>query len=85
MSYINQPNIKGLGCDFKPQGFKQTYNHNLKAPPNMANYGLGKDTTKIYWPLCQGERSAECGVGSISNPSSIVFIVQNKHGKEGLV
>ena len=83
MSYIDKPNVKGLGCDFKPQGFKQTYNHNLKAPPNMANYGLGKDTTKICWPLNQSEsevRSAEWVV--YPNPSSTVFIIQNKQGKK---
>ncbi|MBK8684129.1 MAG: T9SS type A sorting domain-containing protein [Bacteroidetes bacterium] len=65
------------------RGFKQTYNQNLKTPPNMANYGLGKDTTKICWPLSQTEsevRSAEWVV--YPNPSSIVFIVQNKHGKK---
>ncbi|MBK8684683.1 MAG: hypothetical protein IPN26_06645 [Bacteroidetes bacterium] len=74
MSYIDKPNVKGLGCDFKPQGFKQTYNHNLQTPPNMANYGLGKDTTKICWPLSQSEsevRSAEWVV--YPNPSSTVL------------
>jgi hypothetical protein len=55
MSYIDKPNIKGLGCDFKPRGFQQNFNHNLKTPPNNPNYGLGKDTTKICWPLSQSE------------------------------
>ena len=40
MSYIDKPNIKGLGCTFKPNGIYQPYT-NLKSPPNMANYGLG--------------------------------------------
>jgi hypothetical protein len=58
MSYIDKPNIKGLGCDFKPRGFQQNFNHNLKTPPNNPNYGLGKDTTKICWPL-QNENEYE--------------------------
>ena len=58
MSYIDKPNIKGLGCDFKPQGFQQSYNKNLQTPPNNPNYGLGKDSTKICWPL-QNENEYE--------------------------
>ena len=50
MSYIDKPNIKGLGCQFMPQGLWQPYT-NLKSPPNMPNYGLGKDTTQVCWPL----------------------------------
>jgi hypothetical protein len=50
MSYIDKPNVKGLGCQFMPQGLWQPYT-NLKSPPNMPNYGLGEDTTQICWPL----------------------------------
>ena len=41
MSYIDKPNVRGLGCDFMPQGLWQPYT-NLMSPPNMPNYGLGK-------------------------------------------
>lgn len=41
MSYIDSPNVKGLGCHFVPQGLWQPYT-NLLSPPNMPNYGLGK-------------------------------------------
>ncbi len=41
MSYIDSPNVKGLGCHFVPQGLWQSFNINLKSPPNMPNYGLG--------------------------------------------
>ena len=71
MSYIDKPNIKGLGCDFKPRGFQQNFNHNLKTPPNNPNYGLGKDTTKICWPLQnenEYEEENECVV--YPNPTS---------------
>jgi hypothetical protein len=50
MSYIDKPNVRGLGCNFVPQGLWQPYT-NLNSPPNMPNYGLGKDTTQICWPL----------------------------------
>jgi hypothetical protein len=50
MSYIDKPNIRGLGCDFVPQGVWQPYT-NLLSPPNMPNYGLGVDTAHGCWPL----------------------------------
>ena len=40
MSYIDNPNIKGIGCNYKPKGFRQLFT-NLLYPPNMPNYGLG--------------------------------------------
>jgi hypothetical protein len=50
MSYIEYPNVKGLGCNFVPQGLWQPYT-NLLTPPNMPNYGLGVDTANGCWPL----------------------------------
>jgi hypothetical protein len=50
MSYIDKPNIKGLACEFMPQGIYQPYT-NLKAPPNMPNYGLGPDTLRACLPV----------------------------------
>jgi hypothetical protein len=50
MSYIDKPNVKGLGCDFVPQGVWQPYT-NLMSPPNMPNYGLGEDVGVVCWPL----------------------------------
>jgi hypothetical protein len=41
MSYIDKPNIKGLGCNFVAHGVWQPYT-NLSNPPNMPNYGLGQ-------------------------------------------
>jgi len=40
MSYIDNPNVKGIGCNYKPKGFRQQFT-NLVFPPNMPNYGLG--------------------------------------------
>ncbi len=40
MSYIDSPNVKGLGCHFTPHGLWQPYTY-LLDPPNMPNYGLG--------------------------------------------
>ena len=71
MSYIDKPNIKGQGCDFKPQGFQQSYNKNLQTPPNMPNYGLGKDSTKICWPLSLSESEAQSAEWVVyPNPTS---------------
>jgi hypothetical protein len=50
MSYIDKPNMKGVACDFMPQGIYQPYT-NLKSPPNMPNYGLGPDTLRACLPV----------------------------------
>lgn len=51
MSYIDSPNVKGLGCNFMSQGVIQPFNNNLRNPPNMPNYGLGPDVGVVCWPL----------------------------------
>jgi len=40
MSYIDNPDLKGIDCNYKPKGFRQQFT-NLLYPPNMPNYGLG--------------------------------------------
>ena len=50
MSYIDKPNIKGLACQFMPQGIYQPYT-NLTSLPNMPNYGLGPDTQHVCLPI----------------------------------
>lgn len=56
MPYIENPDIRGLGCNFRGRGngaFSQPYT-NLNVPPNLPFYGLGKlegspcDTIKPY-------------------------------------
>ncbi|MBL7765023.1 MAG: T9SS type A sorting domain-containing protein [Chitinophagaceae bacterium] len=71
MSYIDKPNVKGLGCDFIPQGVWQPYT-NLLSPPNMPNYGLGKDTTVICDPIGLEESEKENErVTIFPNPSAL--------------
>jgi hypothetical protein len=82
MSYIDKPNVKGLGCNFMPQGLWQPYT-NLKSPPNMPNYGLGADTSKTCWPLSTNQLSIQHEALEVyPNPSSTVFYIKNKHGKK---
>ena len=64
MSYIDSPNVKGLGCHFVPQGLWQPYNSNLLQPPNMTNYGLG------WNGLCSPLSIAEVDV---SNDGFVVY------------
>ena len=85
MSYIEYPNVKGLGCNFVPQGLWQPYT-NLLTPPNMPNYGLGVDTAHGCWPLAVsptpgGEDWGEA-MQVYPNPSNTVFYIKNKHGKK---
>jgi hypothetical protein len=82
MSYIDKPNVKGLGCNFMPQGLWQPYT-NLRKPPNMPNYGLGADTSKTCWPLATNQLSIlNEALEVYPNPSSSVFYFKNKQGKK---
>ena len=70
MSYIDSPNVKGLGCGFVSQGVWQPYT-NLMSPPNMPNYGLGKDTSVVCWPLASSEiRDVRDEMEVYPNPAS---------------
>ncbi|MEZ5045564.1 MAG: T9SS type A sorting domain-containing protein [Chitinophagaceae bacterium] len=57
MSYIAQPNVRGLGCQFTPNGIWQPYT-NLSNTPNMPCYSLGKDSC---WPVSTSNLSAPQG------------------------
>lgn len=82
MSYIDSPNVKGLGCGFVSQGVWQPYT-NLKSPPNMPNYGLGKDTSVVCWPLASSEiRDVRDEMEVYPNPASSIFYIKNKIGKK---
>ena len=82
MSYIDKPNVKGLGCNFMSQGLWQPYT-NLRKPPNMPNYGLGADTSKTCWPLATNQLSNfNEALEVYPNPSSSVFYIKNKQGKK---
>ncbi|MEZ5046194.1 MAG: hypothetical protein R2831_04310 [Chitinophagaceae bacterium] len=59
MSYIAQPNVRGLGCQFTPNGIWQPYS-NLSRPPNMPNYALGEDSLHC-WPVSTSNLSAPQG------------------------
>lgn len=77
MSYIDKPNVKGLGCNFVAQGVWQPYT-NLMSPPNMPNYGLGEDTSVVCWPLGLPSPPKEV-VGELvvyPNPASSKLVVR---------
>ena len=87
MSYIDSPNVKGLGCHFVPQGVWQPYT-NLMCPPNMPNYGLGIDSSHLgCWPLSQSEsveRQSEEWV-VYPNPVSDKIAIKNAQGKQKIL
>jgi hypothetical protein len=82
MSRIDNPDVKGAGCNFCPRCLRLDSIagvFSVGTPPCMPDYGLG---AKTCWPL----ESMQYAVGSeqlevYPNPSSTVFIIQNKHGK----
>lgn len=79
MSYIDSPNIKGLGCHFVPQGVWQPYT-NLMSPPNMPNYGLGVDSSNLgCWTLQLNPdpvMQAEEDVHVYPNPANDVLTIK---------
>ena len=85
MSYIDKPNIKGLGCDFVAQGVWQPYT-NLMSPPNMPNYGLNADTSIVCWPLVASSISKEeSKLNCYPNPASTSLTIELTTNKKGLV
>lgn len=83
MSYIEYPNVKGLGCNFVPQGLWQPYT-NLLTPPNMPNYGLGVDTAHGCWPLGHEElriKDEELEVYPNPASTSITILCEALKGK----
>jgi hypothetical protein len=86
MSYIDSPNVRGLGCAFRPQGLWQPYT-NLLSPPNMPNYGLGPDNSKPCWPLGlseSGEYAAAEEWVIYPNPAHTQLTIESEALKEGL-
>jgi len=78
MSYIDSPDIKGLGCNFVPQGVWQPYT-NLMSPPNMPNYGLGPDTSVICWPLASSHLTLTSKEFEVyPNPASTVINIKTE-------
>jgi hypothetical protein len=70
MSYIDKPNIRGIGCDFMPQGLWQPYT-NLMSPPNMPNYGLGKaPISSTCWPQDTNDVVKEDDIKIYPNPTN---------------
>ena len=84
MSVIDYPDIKGAGAGFCRKCFRITDTSftAFVSPPGLPDFNLGA-ASGTCWPMSQSEsevRSAEWVV--YPNPSSTVFIVQNKHGKK---
>jgi hypothetical protein len=52
MSVLDYPNSKGLACGFCRKCFRiDTAGGGLCSPPNMPDYTLGADMSKVCWPL----------------------------------
>lgn len=55
-SVIDFPDVKGLGCGFCRKCFRfENAFGGLNAPPNMPDYTLGADLSKVCWPLGSNE------------------------------
>ena len=83
MSRIDNPDVKGAGCNFCPRCLRLDSlgaNAYVGTPPCMPNYGLG---AKVCWPLNSSEISVVSSELVVyPNPSSTVFIIKNKQGRK---
>jgi hypothetical protein len=78
MSYIDSPNVRGLGCNFVAKGLTQSFNNNLLNPPNMPNYGLGANG--LCAPASTGIRNPDNGFLEVyPNPCSAKLHIRCKH------
>jgi hypothetical protein len=92
MSYIDSPDVKGLGCNFVAMGLTQPYT-NFKSLPNLPNYGLGKIANQGIgydgcWPVqITPEPATEDVVRIYPNPSDGLFTLEYQLpiGQLGLV
>lgn len=76
MSYIDSPNVRGLGCHFVPQGLWQPYT-NLLSPPNMPNYGLGKAPVGgNCWPDDISETKIADDIKIYPNPTNSILYIE---------
>jgi hypothetical protein len=66
MSTIDNPNIRGLGCNFHSNAVWQPYS-NLLTPPNMPNYGL---VSEVCWPVSIQEVANKVEVLIYPNPAN---------------
>ncbi len=85
MSVIDSPNVKGIGCGFCPRCLRFP-KWGVSNPPCMPNYGLGKDTNNICWPLgLVSNQKEQVELLCYPNPTSASLTIELTTTKKGLV
>jgi len=83
MSRIDNPDVKGAGCNFCPRCLRLDSlgaNAYVGTPPCMPNYGLGAKTS---WPLSSEDlRIKDYELVVYPNPSHSKFYIQNSTSKK---
>lgn len=81
MSRIDNPDIKGAGCNFCPRCLRFDSlgtNAYVYCPPNIPNYGLG---AKTCWPLDSGNAVSKKDWSFYPNPTSHHVVIINAKGR----
>jgi hypothetical protein len=81
MSVIDNPNVKGVGCNFCPKCL-HFGNVGVNNPPCMPNYGLGKDSVLLVGCTPVGSTQYEVGSEQVvvyPNPTSGKFQIKAKN------
>ena len=83
MSRIDNPDVKGAGCNFCPRCLRLDSIagvFSVGTPPCMPDYGLG---AKTCWPLGSAEvELLKSEIVIYPNPASTIFYIKNKIGKK---
>ena len=84
MSRIDNPDVKGAGCNFCPRCLRLDSlgtNAYVGTPPCMPNYGLG---AKTCWPLNQSESGEPRALAwsFYPNPVNTILYIRNAKGKK---
>jgi hypothetical protein len=85
MSRIDNPDVKGAGCNFCPRCLRLDSlgaNAYVGTPPCMPNYGLG---AKTCWPLDTGNVHITENWCFYPNPANRFILIKNAKGKRKLL
>ena len=80
-SVIDYPDVKGVGCGFCRKCFRLDSNVNfgITAPPNMPDYSLGADLSKVCWPLGASEIfETRVGLEIYPNPTRTLINIKTE-------
>ncbi len=86
LSVIENPNLKGLACNFCPRCLRFPKWGTSSGIPCMPNYALGKDSSTTCWPLSLvSNQKEQVDFKCYPNPASTILTIELTSSKKELV